>query len=72
MVLAARQRDAGGGGARSRSPDGDRDSSRATTESDSATGSEEEAVEGYRKGARAAWQYIEASQRAVALSLPMA
>ena len=52
MAMAARQRDGAGGGTsgggpRSRSPDGDRGSSSA---SDSATGSEEEALEGYRKG----------------------
>jgi len=56
VAMAARQRDGAGstsgGGPRSPSPDGgDRGSSRGTSGSDSATGSEEEALEGYRKGA---------------------
>ena len=53
VALAARQRDsAGAGGGGPRSPDGDRGSLRGSSGSDSASGSEEEALEGYRKGAR--------------------
>ena len=62
MALAARQRAGGGGGgaqSRSRSQDGgDRGSLRASSGTESATGSEEEAAEGYRKGvARMMYQF---------------